>query len=44
MTIGAAAVALGALALLHLVRPELKPSSPMIGEYAIGRHGYLMTL
>ena len=44
MTIGAAAVALGALALLHLVRPELEPSSHMISEYAIGPHGYLMTL
>ena len=43
-TIGAAAVALAALALLHLVRPELQPSSHMLSEYAIGPHGYLMTL
>ena len=44
LTIGAAAVALGALAILHLVRPDLEPSSHMISEYAIGPHGYLMTL
>jgi hypothetical protein len=44
LTIGAATVALGALAILHLVRPDLEPSSHMISEYAIGRHGYLMTL
>jgi Protein of unknown function (DUF998) len=44
MTIGAATVALGALAILHLVRPDLEPSSHMISEYAIGPHGYLMTL
>ena len=44
LTIAGATVALGALAILHLVRPDVEPSSHMISEYAIGSHGYLMTL
>jgi hypothetical protein len=42
--IAGAAIALLALAVLHLVRPDLEPSRHMISEYAIGPHGWIMTL
>jgi hypothetical protein len=32
------------LALLHLLKPEIDPSWRFISEYAIGRHGWLMSL
>src|SRR5262245_58791217 len=44
LAIVAAALALVALGLLHLLRPDLAPSAHMISEYAIGAHGYVMTL
>ncbi len=40
----AAGIALLALALLHVVRPDLSPRSRMISEYAVGPYGSLMTL
>ncbi|WNG60065.1 DUF998 domain-containing protein [Archangium gephyra] len=38
----AAAVALLALLLLHVLRPDLAPASHMISEYAIGPYGFVM--
>jgi hypothetical protein len=42
--IGAAALALVALAALHILKPEVRPSSNMISLYALGRHGWVMAL
>ena len=42
--IGAAALALITLAVLHVVRPDLNPSSTMISQYARGPHGWAMGL
>ena len=42
--IGAAAVALIALAALHILKPEVHPSRNMISQYALGRHGWVMAL
>ena len=42
--IGAAALALSTLAALHVVRPDLNPSSTMISQYARGPHGWAMGL
>jgi Protein of unknown function (DUF998) len=42
--IGAAAVAIIALAALHLLKPDLDPSRTMISQYALGRYGGVMTL
>lgn len=32
------------LGLLHIIKPEINPSWRFISEYAIGRHGWLMSL
>lgn len=32
------------LTLLHVIKPELEPSWRMVSEYAIGRHGWVMTV
>jgi hypothetical protein len=42
--IGAAALALIALAALHLLKPEVRPSRNMISLYALGRYGWVMAL
>jgi hypothetical protein len=42
--IGAAALALIALAALHVLKPEVHPSRNMISQYALGRHGWVMAL
>jgi hypothetical protein len=42
--IGAAALALIALAALHLLKPDIDPSWTMISRYAVGRHGWVMAL
>jgi hypothetical protein len=39
-----AVLALSALAALHVLKPEIRPSSTMISQYALGRHGWLMSL
>jgi len=40
--LGVAAVALIALAALHVLKPEVNPSRNMISQYALGRHGWVM--
>jgi hypothetical protein len=40
----AASTALAALCLLHVFRADLSPGAHMISEYAVGRHGWMMTL
>jgi hypothetical protein len=42
--IGAAALALIALAALHILKPDVHPSRTMISQYALGRHGWVMAL
>jgi hypothetical protein len=42
--IGAAALALIALAAVHIVKPDIHPSRTMISQYALGRHGWVMAL
>ena len=42
--IGAAALALIALAALHILKPDIHPSRTMISQYALGRHGWVMAL
>ena len=42
--IGTAALAIIALAALHILKPEVDPRRNMISQYAIGRHGWVMTL
>jgi hypothetical protein len=42
--IGSAALALIALAALHYLKPEVRPSRNMISLYALGRHGWVMAL
>jgi hypothetical protein len=42
--IGAGALALIALAALHMLKPEVHPSRTMISQYALGRHGWVMAL
>jgi hypothetical protein len=41
---GAAALALIALAALHILKPDINPSRTMISKYALGRHGWVMAL
>ena len=41
---GGAAGFLLILAVLHVLKPQLDPSWRLISEYAIGRHGWLMSL
>jgi Protein of unknown function (DUF998) len=42
--IGAAALALIALAALHVLKPDVGPTRNMISLYALGRHGWVMAL
>jgi len=42
--IGAAAVAIIALAVLHVLKPDISPSRNMISQYALGRHGWVMAV
>src|SRR5205809_843588 len=42
--IGAAALAVTALATLHILKPDVHPSQNMISLYALGRHGWVMAL
>jgi len=42
--IGATALALVALAALHVLKPELDPARNMISQYALGRYGWVMAL
>ena len=42
--IAAAAIAVIALAALHVLKPNVHPSRNMISLYALGRHGWLMAL
>src|SRR5215203_6838015 len=44
VAVGASALALVTLLVLHVVQPQLAPSSHMISEYAVGRQGWLMAL
>ena len=44
ISIAAAAVFLLLVGLLHLIKPELSPSWRFVSEYAIGRHGWVMTV
>jgi Protein of unknown function (DUF998) len=44
VSIGAAILALIALAALHVLRPDLHPPSHMMSEYAVGAHGWVMTV
>jgi hypothetical protein len=44
IAIGAAVVAVLALAALHALRSDLDPSWRMISEYAVGSHGWVMAL
>jgi hypothetical protein len=42
--IGAAALAIIALAALHVLKADISPSRNMISQYALGRHGWLMAV
>jgi hypothetical protein len=44
ITFWAAALFLGLLAVLHILKPEYDPSWHMISEYEIGRFGWAMQL
>lgn len=44
IAIAASGVAILALLSLHVVRADLPPATHMISEYAVGDHGWLMTL
>ena len=43
-SIGTAALAIIALAALHILKPEVSPSRNMISLYALGRHGWVMAV
>ena len=43
LAFGAGAAGLLLLLALHFAKPDLSPSWHMVSEYAIGRHGWLMT-
>jgi len=43
-TIGAAVLAIAALAALHVLKPDIHPSRTMISQYALGRYGWVMAL
>jgi hypothetical protein len=43
-TIAAALLAIAALAALHVLKPDVRPSSTMISQYALGRFGWMMAL
>src|SRR5689334_10835835 len=42
--IGAASLPVTALPTLHILKPDVHPSRNMISLYALGRHGWVMTL
>ncbi|KYG01778.1 hypothetical protein BE21_55790 [Sorangium cellulosum] len=44
LALAAASVAVLSLTSLHLLRPDLSPPSHMISEYALGAHGWAMTV
>ena len=44
VVIGAAALALTALAALHVLKPDIHPSRTMISRYALGSYGWVMAL
>ena len=44
VVIGAAVLALGALAAVHVLKPDIHSSSTMISQYALGRFGWVMAL
>lgn len=44
VTVCGALLAMLCLAILHVLRPDLDPTRRMISEYALGDHGWLMTL
>lgn len=44
ISIGAAALAIVALAALHVLTPDIDPRRTMISQYALGRHGWLMAV
>ena len=44
VAIAAAVLALFALVVLHILKPEVSPSRHMISQYALGRHRWLMAL
>jgi hypothetical protein len=44
VAIGSAALALAALAALHLLKPDIHPSRTMISQYALGRFGWVMAV
>ena len=39
-----AVLALAVLGALHVLKPDIRPSSTMISQYALGRYGWLMSL
>jgi Protein of unknown function (DUF998) len=43
-SLGAAALAVGLVALLHVLEPEFDPSWRMLSEYSLGHYGVLMRL
>jgi len=44
VVVGAAALAVAALAALHVLKPDVHPSRTMISQYALGSHGWVMAL
>jgi hypothetical protein len=44
VSFAAAAIFLVLLAALHVLKPEFEPSWRFVSEYAIGRHGWIMTV
>lgn len=44
LSVVASATAIIALLALHALRADLPPATHMISEYAVGRHGWVMTL
>ena len=44
VAIGSTALALVALAAVHVLRPEIAAARSMISRYALGRHGWVMAL
>src|SRR5262245_50746108 len=44
IAIGAAVLAIAALVALHVLRPDVPPTSTMISQYALGRFGWVMAL
>lgn len=44
ISVAAAAVFLALVGWLHVIKPEMSPSWRFVSEYAIGRHGWVMTL